>query len=110
MNEHSSKQLDDGQKVGGQEAGTIEAAADEVLVDALPDEHTEAISPERMAEHRRMVEAILFASERPLSEHDIAERLPEGVAIAIHVTSLMEEYKTRGVQLALVGKIYVPHR
>ncbi|MBL4839184.1 MAG: SMC-Scp complex subunit ScpB [Kordiimonadaceae bacterium] len=60
-----------------------------------------------MAEHRRMAEAILFASERPLSEDDIAERLPEGVAVAAHVASLMEEYKARGVQLVLVAGKYM---
>lgn len=55
--------------------------------------------------HRRMVEAILFASEAPVSVDDIAERVPEGVDIAAHLETLAEEYKTRGVNLVkLAGK------
>lgn len=56
-------------------------------------------------QHRRMVEAILFASEAPVSIDDIAERVPEGVDIAVHLEALTEEYKTRGVNLVkLAGK------
>lgn len=54
---------------------------------------------------RRMVEAILFASEAPLSVNDIAERVPEGVDIAAHLDALVDEYKNRGVNLVrLAGK------
>jgi len=54
---------------------------------------------------RRMVEAILFASETPLSVNDIAERVPEGVDITAHLDALVDEYKNRGVNLVrLAGK------
>ena len=33
-------------------------------------------------QHRRLLEAILFASAEPLSESAIAERMPEGADIA----------------------------
>lgn len=62
---------------------------------------------DRQFEHRRMVEAILFASEQPLSIADIAERMPEGVEVADHVEALIEEYSTRGVNLALVAGKYM---
>jgi segregation and condensation protein B len=68
---------------------------------------TEALEPaiETVLQHRRMVEAILFASEAPLSLEDIAERLPEGVDVAAHIQVLQDEYATRGVNLVkLAGK------
>lgn len=56
-------------------------------------------------QHKRMVEAILFASETPLSIEDIAERVPEGVDIAGHIDALVSDYETRGVNLVrLAGK------
>ncbi len=60
---------------------------------------------DRELQHRRMVEAILFASETPLSVDDIAERVPEDVDIAGHIDSLCADYETRGVNLVrLAGK------
>ena len=56
-------------------------------------------------EQRRMVEAILFASETPLSIDDIGERVPEGVDIVAHLEALQEDYRNRGVNLVkLAGK------
>lgn len=61
--------------------------------------------PEKLAQHRRMVEAILFASENPLSLDDIAERLPDGVDVMLHIEALQECYATAGVNLVrLAGK------
>ncbi|WP_255832924.1 SMC-Scp complex subunit ScpB [Kordiimonas sp. SCSIO 12603] len=62
---------------------------------------------DRQMEHRRMVEAILFASEQPLSPSDIAERMPEGVEVDAHIEALIEEYSTRGVNLVLVADKYM---
>lgn len=60
---------------------------------------------ERNLDHRRMVEAVLFASETPLSVEDIAERLPDGADVPAHIQSLMEDYAVRGVNLVtLAGK------
>jgi len=64
-----------------------------------------ATDPEVIAQHRRMVEAILFASENPLSVDDIAERLPDGVDVEAHIEGLAESYATAGVNLVrLAGK------
>ena len=57
--------------------------------------------------HRRMVEAILFASEHPLSVDEIAERLPDGADTVGHLESLTAEYETRGVTLNLVAGKYM---
>lgn len=58
---------------------------------------------EREQEHRRMVEALLFASARPLSEADLAERLPDGTDIAGHIEAIRERYVGRGVNLVNVA-------
>jgi len=65
------------------------------------------VSLERSIEHRRMVEAILFASETPLSVEDIALRVPEGVAVLEHIQTLTEEYTNRGVSLVQVASKYM---
>lgn len=52
---------------------------------------------------RRMVEAILFASPKPLSEAEIAQRLPEGANVAALITDLGEDYEGRGVNLVKVA-------
>jgi len=57
----------------------------------------------RMTEHRRMVEAILFASDRPLSLDEISERLPEGASVETHVAALIRAYQHSGVNLVKVA-------
>jgi len=60
---------------------------------------------DRYLEHQRMVEAVLFASESPLSVEDISDRLPEDADIEAHIEALKEEYASRGVNLVkLAGK------
>lgn len=65
------------------------------------------VSAERQLEHCRMVEAILFASENPLSVEEIATRLPEGVDVVTHIDSLTEDYAARGVSLVRVAGKYM---
>ncbi len=58
---------------------------------------------ESAIEHRRMIEALLFASSEPLSVGQIASRLPEDADIEAHITDLVEDFANRGVQLVEVG-------
>src|SRR5206468_806030 len=51
----------------------------------------------------REVEALLFAAAGPLSEADIAKRLPEGADVAGAIAALAARYAGRGVELACVG-------
>jgi segregation and condensation protein B len=64
------------------------------------------LEPRRL-EHERMIEAILFASDTPLSIADIAERMPDGIEIEAHLESLTEHYKTRGFSLIKVAGKYM---
>jgi len=51
----------------------------------------------------RMIEALLFAAAEPLSDKDLAERLPEGADIAAAIEALRARYEGRGVELACVA-------
>ncbi len=51
----------------------------------------------------REVEALLFAAAGPLSEADLAKRLPEGADVAGAIAALQARYAGRGVELANVA-------
>ncbi|UTW56921.1 SMC-Scp complex subunit ScpB [Kordiimonas sp. SCSIO 12610] len=61
----------------------------------------------RDLEHERMIEAILFASDTPLSIAEVAERVPDGIEIDKHILALTERYKTRGFRLVKVAGKYM---
>ncbi len=65
------------------------------------------VGPETAMQHRRMVEAILFASEDPLSVEEITERVGEGVDVLAHIEALTENYATAGVNLVRVAGKYM---
>jgi segregation and condensation protein B len=54
----------------------------------------------------RAVEALLFAAEEPLSLTDLAGRLPQGADIEAALTSLIQRYSGRGVELDCVAGRY----
>jgi len=54
-------------------------------------------------QHRRMVEAVLFAASEPLDEASLAANLPAGIDVAAILTDLVREYSTRGVHLQRVS-------
>jgi segregation and condensation protein B len=56
-----------------------------------------------MAEQERMVEAILFACDRPLTSSEIGARLPQGCDVAEALAHLRSRYAGRGVALVRVG-------
>jgi segregation and condensation protein B len=62
--------------------------------------------PEQAAEVRpeelRLLEAMLFASDEPIDEKDLAARLPEGTNLAGALEQLQQDYASRGVNLVRV--------
>lgn len=54
-------------------------------------------------EAERMVEALLFAAAEPLSESDLAHRLPANVDVALALRSVRALYDGRGVELVEVA-------
>ena len=59
-------------------------------------------APDR-GEALRIAEALLFAAREPLSEKDLAGRLPEGSDVAAVLADLVEQYAPRGVNLVQVA-------
>ena len=51
----------------------------------------------------REVEALLFAAAGPLSDADLAKRLPEGADVAGAIAALQARYRGRGVELVEVA-------
>jgi segregation and condensation protein B len=56
------------------------------------------------ADTEREVEALLFAAAGPLSEADLAKRLPEGADVAGAISALQVRYQGRGVELVSVAE------
>lgn len=56
-----------------------------------------------LAESKRIVEAMLFASQEPMDESALAERLPDGADLRATLAALRDDYATRGVNLARAG-------
>ncbi len=62
-----------------------------------------AIDEQLVSEAMRMAEALVFASAEPVTDKALAERLPDGVGIAMVMARLKAIYDTRGVNLVRVG-------
>ncbi len=56
------------------------------------------------ADTEREVEALLFAAAGPLSEAEIAGRLPEGSEVSAAIEALQARYQGRGVELVCVAE------
>src|SRR5438552_6097262 len=54
-------------------------------------------------EELRLLEAMLFAASEPLSEKDLAARLPQGTDVADALKRLQRDYAPRGVNLVRVA-------
>ena len=88
-----------------------EPIAFDALADAAPDteeeeEYDEApsdVAAPPLEEQTRMVEAMLFASETPLSTAELGARMPIGCDPAVAVRRLEQSYETRGVRVVRVA-------
>ena len=59
-----------------------------------------------LAEQERMIEALLFAAAEPMTETDIARRMPEGCDVKQALALLLRRYDGRGVRLEQSGGAY----
>jgi segregation and condensation protein B len=57
-----------------------------------------------LSQTEREVEALLFAAAGPLSEADMAKRLPEGADVTGAIAALQTRYEGRGVELVCVSE------
>ncbi|MEM1020973.1 MAG: SMC-Scp complex subunit ScpB, partial [Pseudomonadota bacterium] len=76
-----------------------------MTADGMPAEAVDSTaSPDIDAmEHRRMLEAILFAAQQPLSLEDIAARMPAISNLAVLLVDLQKEFEGRGFTLVERG-------
>ena len=63
--------------------------------------------PQSGMQHLRMLEAMLFASTRPLSEKELADRMPSGIDVGALLSDLREVYDKRGIILDKVADKWV---
>ncbi len=56
-----------------------------------------------LAEAARMAEAIVFASTEPVTDRQLAQRLPNGVDVATVMAEVQRIYEKRGVNLVRIG-------
>lgn len=78
-------------------------AADAPPPDPAAQTDLQRFPPPPLHEQERMVEAVLFASARPLSLREVAARLPVGCDPAEALQGLRLRYAGRGVELCRVG-------
>ena len=74
---------------------------EERVIEKLPEEK-KSLRNEDMSEIR-LVEALLFASQRPLKAQDIEDRLPVGVPVMELISELKNDYLSRGVNLVNIA-------
>jgi len=84
----------------------VTAPADEPELPGLPPEEDPAAVEARMA-GLRVVEAMLFAAPMPLSEADLAARLPKGTPVRALLADLESLYAGRGVNLVRVAGLWM---
>ncbi len=69
-----------------------------------------SLEDELSAEHltaKRMIEAMIFASDHPMSTAELAERLPEGIDIPALIEDIQADLAGRGFEIARVAGGYM---
>lgn len=86
-----------------QQQDATEATADASEEEAREHDHPAAAAAEPDAQHMRLLEAILFSAPEPLSEAQLAERLPDDAALAVLLSALEAHYRNHGINLVCAG-------
>jgi len=76
------------------------SAMDDDMDDAAPDGNE---ARDHLAQAVRMAEAIVFASAEPVSDRQLAARLPDGIDLVAVMRELQAAYLPRGVNLMRIG-------
>lgn len=86
---------------------SVDRPIDELAKDQEEDELVDVAVVEELEDtpenQLRMLEAILFASSKPISPQAMLERLPEGADLNVLLPQLQEQYQGRGIELVEVG-------
>ena len=57
----------------------------------------------QISKNERIIEAVLFSTEKPISENILSKYLPEGINIKLILSNLKKLYEGRGIELAKVA-------
>ncbi len=80
-----------------------DADLDEAQETSEDDTANDDIDPIEWQKHKRLVEALLFASAEPMTERMLGNRLPDGANVKGVLAELRTEYAERGVNLNKAG-------
>lgn len=82
-----------------------ERAAQNAAFDALPNDQIEQVEAgeDIDPEHLRLLEAVLFANSNPVTQRNLALRLPEGINVKALLVALRDQYQGRGIVLVRRG-------
>ncbi|MBL4691871.1 MAG: SMC-Scp complex subunit ScpB [Magnetovibrio sp.] len=82
-----------------------ESAATNAAFDHLPDDQVDLdeTCDDLDPEHLRLLEAVLFASSEPITQRNLALRLPEGINVKALLGALTVQYQERGIVLVRRG-------
>ena len=53
----------------------------------------------QISKNERIIEAVLFSTEKPISENILSKYLPEGINIKLILSNLKKLYEGRGIEL-----------
>ena len=80
---------------------------DDFINDNLEEvENNEYVLEDSLFEHERMVEAMLFASDRPLTKREMSKRMPNGFLHEGVIKRLINNYQNRGFNLVKIADGY----
>jgi len=79
------------------------AAPDAATEQEEPVEESQAAEAATDPHHLRLLEAVLFSTDEPLTEEAIGERLPDGAEIPALLAELTRHYENHGVNLVRAG-------
>jgi segregation and condensation protein B len=80
------------------------AAPPAVAAEAAAEAGADAEATEQRMLHKRIAEALVFASPEPISEKSIAERLPAGTDTGAVLADLAGDYAGRGIRLVKIAE------
>ena len=110
MKDEEPEDMEEGQETAEQAVDETVAEVEEeetLEVEASEDDDNEASNvtplPQSGMQHLRMLEAMLFATNHPISEKELSARMPKGVDVGVLLKDLEEVYEKRGVVLEKVA-------
>ena len=95
--------VNDNDEIESEEGATDSTDVSEGTEEDTSDNDNVAPSEDDILAAKRLVEALMFASAKPMTERVLANRVQEGINIKSVLKNLQEDYASRGVNLNRMG-------